>query len=77
MMTKILFKVILGRRKKTKLTKSIKNSLVSGRTKEASFYMRKLIEKDMEVHKDVYACFIDCTKASDRVKQDKLIKCFK
>ena len=31
----------------------------------------------MEVHKDIYICFIDYTKAFDRVKHSKMIDCLK
>ena len=35
---------------------------------------RTLIERALEIQKDVYLCFIDYTKAFDRVRHDEIIK---
>ncbi|GFO16119.1 LINE-1 reverse transcriptase [Plakobranchus ocellatus] len=37
------------------------------------YIMRTLIERALEVQKDVYLCFIDYTKAFDRVRNDEII----
>ena len=39
----------------------------------AIFILRHLCEKAIEVRKDLYACFIDYTKAFDRVRHTSLI----
>ena len=44
-----------------------------GRT-NAIFNLRTLIERALEIQKDVYLCFIDYTKAFDRVRHDEIIK---
>ena len=43
-------------------------------TANAVYMLRTLIERALEVQKDVYLRFIDCTKAFDRVKHDELLK---
>ena len=36
-----------------------------------------IVEKYIETLKDIYACFIDYSKAFDTVNQEKLIECLK
>ena len=43
-------------------------------TANAIFILRTLIERALEIQKDVYLCFIDYTKAFDRVRHDEIIK---
>ena len=43
-------------------------------TTNAIFILRTLIERALEIQKDVYLCFIDYTKAFDRVRHDEIIK---
>ncbi|GFO42984.1 endonuclease-reverse transcriptase [Plakobranchus ocellatus] len=43
-------------------------------TTNAIYILRTLIERALEVQKDVYLCFIDYTKAFDRVRHDEIIK---
>ena len=43
-------------------------------TANAVYMLRTLIERAIEVQKDVYLCFIDYTKAFDRAKHDELLK---
>ncbi|GFS13084.1 LINE-1 reverse transcriptase [Elysia marginata] len=38
------------------------------------YTLRTLIQKAIEVQKDVYLCFIDYTKAFDRVRHDEIMK---
>ena len=45
-----------------------------GTTNHAIFILRTLIERALEIQKDVYLCFIDYTKAFDRVRHDEIIK---
>ena len=40
-------------------------------TRNAIFMIRLLSEKAMKKQKDLYICFLDCTKAFDRVKHEK------
>ena len=42
-------------------------------TRNAIFILRHLCEKAIEVKKDLYVCFIDYTKAFDRVRHTSLI----
>ncbi|GFO12710.1 endonuclease-reverse transcriptase [Plakobranchus ocellatus] len=42
-------------------------------TSNAIYILRTLIERALEVQKDVYLCFIDYTKAFDRVRHDEII----
>ena len=44
-------------------------------TREGVFNLKILIEKYTEMQKNVYACFIDYSKAFDTVKHAGLIKC--
>ena len=44
-------------------------------TREGIFNLRTICERATYVQKDVYICFIDYTKASDRVKYFKMIAC--
>jgi hypothetical protein len=78
--TKILLKILLERNK-TKINKEISEEQFGFRpqngTREAIFCMRLMIEKYLEVKKNVYVCFIDYTKAFDTVNHEKLIKCLK
>ena len=44
-------------------------------TREGVFNLRTICERATDVQKDVYKCFIDYTKAFDRVKHFKMIEC--
>ena len=44
-------------------------------TRNAIFVTRMLIEKQLEVRKDMFLCFIDYEKAFDRVRHPLVIKC--
>ena len=46
-------------------------------TREGIFNLRTILERAIEVQQDVYICFIDYTKAFDRVNHSKLIECLK
>ena len=75
---KLLLKVIEQR-----IVKKINNEvsrLQSGfRTgsgaREGIFNLRTVCEQAIDLGKDVYICFIDYTKAFDRVKHSKIIQC--
>ena len=41
-------------------------------TRNAIFSLRTLMERAIEVQKDVYICFIDCSKTFDEVKHSNL-----
>ena len=43
-------------------------------TRNAIFVLRRLVEIMIEKQKDVYVCFIDCSKAFDTVKHEPLIE---
>lgn len=42
-------------------------------TRNAIFILRNICERAIEVNKDLYLCFIDFTKAFDRVRHTKLL----
>ena len=44
-------------------------------TREGIFNLRTVCEWAIDLGKDVYICFIDYTKAFDRVKHSKIIEC--
>ena len=76
--TKLLLKII-QQRIANKIDKEV-NRLQCGfrpgtGTREGIFNLRTICERANDVQKDVYICFIDYTKAFDRVKHLKLIEC--
>ena len=44
-------------------------------TREGIFNLKTVCEQAIDLGKDVYICFIDYTKAFDRVKNSKIIEC--
>ena len=78
--TKLLLKILLERNK-TRINREVSDEQFGFRpqfgTREGIFCLRMLIEKYLEVRKDVYICFIDYSKAFDSVKHEKLINCLK
>ena len=76
--TKLLLKII-QQRMASKIDKKV-SRLQSGfrpgtGTREGIFNLRTICERATDVQKDVYICFIDYTKAFDRVKHFKMIEC--
>ena len=74
--TQLLLKII-QQRIANKIDKECSN-LQSGfrkgiGTREGIFNIRTILERTIEVQQDVYICFIDYTKAFDRVNHTKLI----
>ncbi len=51
----------------------LKNSVGDKGTSNAIYILRTLIERALEVQKDLYVCFIDYTKAFDRVRHEEII----
>ena len=43
-------------------------------TTNAFFILRTVIDRALEIQKDVYLCFLDYIKAFDRVGHDEIIK---
>ena len=75
--TKVLLRVTLMRvRNKTRPeTAEEQCGFVEGKgTANAVYMLRTLIQRALEVQKDVYLCIIDYKKAFDRVKHDELLK---
>ena len=75
--TKLLLRIIMRRtRKKIKMEISEEQyGFMEGKgTNNAIYILRTLIERSIEKQKDIYLCFIDYTKAFDKVKHDELIK---
>ena len=75
--TKLLLRIIMMR-VRNKINPEIAEEqcgFVEGKgTTNAIFILRTLIERALEIQKDVYLCFIDYTKAFDRVRHDEIIK---
>ena len=78
--TKLLLKIIQVQ-KTVKINKEVSELQSEFRfgmgTKEGIFNLRSICERALEVHKEVYICFIDQTKAFDQVKHSKMIECLK
>ncbi|GFR67399.1 endonuclease-reverse transcriptase [Elysia marginata] len=76
-MTKILLRVVMMRIR-SKIEPEIADEqygFVEGKgTTNAIYTLRMLIQRAIEVQKDVYLCFIDYTKAFDRVRHDEIMK---
>ena len=76
--TKLLLKII-QQRTMNKIDQEV-SRLQSGfrigmGTREGIFNLRIICERAIDVQQDVYICFIDYTKAFDRVKHVKMIEC--
>ena len=75
--TKMLLRIIMMR-VRNKINPEIAEEqcgfVVGKGTTNAIFILRTLIERALEIQKDVYLCFIDYTKAFDRVRHDEIIK---
>ncbi|GFS12153.1 endonuclease-reverse transcriptase [Elysia marginata] len=74
--TKILLRIVMLR-VRNKIKPQIAEEqcgFIEGKgTANAIYNPRVLIERALEVQKDVYLCFIDYTKAFDRVRYDEII----
>ena len=44
-------------------------------TRQGIFNLRTICERALEVGKEVHICFVDYTKAFDRVKHSKMVEC--
>ena len=75
--TKILARIIM-KRMRNKTNPEIADEqcgFVADRsTSNAIFILRTLVEKSIEVQVDLYLCFIDYTKAFDKVKHNKMLE---
>ena len=75
--TKIILKVI-GNRIRKKILPEISNEqcgFIKGKgTRNAIFILRMLMERVIEVKKELYICFVDFEKAFDRVRHEDLMK---
>ncbi|GFN99336.1 multidrug resistance-associated protein 1 [Plakobranchus ocellatus] len=74
--TKILLKIIMLRIRnkiKPEIAEEQCGFVEDKGTSNAIYILRTLIERALEVQKDVYLCFIDYTKAFDRVQHDEII----
>ena len=74
--TKILLRIIM-KRTRNKIKPEIDATqcgFVEGKgTVNAIFILRTIIEKALQVNKDLYLCFNDYTKAFDKVKHEEII----
>ena len=77
---KLLLTIIL-RRISDKINREVGDEQAGFRknsgTREGIFNLKMIVEKYIETQKDIYACFIDYSKAFDTVNHEKLIECLK
>ena len=77
---KLLLTIIL-RRISDKINREVGDEQAGFRknsgTREGIFNLKMIVEKYIEAQKDIYACFIDYSKAFDTVNHEKLIECLK
>ena len=75
--TKIILRVLL-QRARNHLTPEISNVqfgfVRDAGTRNAVFVLRSIAERAVEMQKDVFLCFIDYTKAFDKVRHDQLFE---
>jgi exonuclease III len=75
--TKVLLKILMMRMK-NKITPEIAKEqygfMPDKGTRNAIFILRMIIERSIEVKHDLYLCFLDYTKAFDKVKHDSLFQ---
>ena len=75
--TKVLLRILMNRAR-NKISPEISAEqcgFVAGKgTANAIYILRNVIERSLEVQKDVYLCFIDYAKAFDRVKHCKILE---
>jgi hypothetical protein len=73
-----LFLKIIHRRLYAKLENNISTTQFGFKqgmgTREALFSKNTLIQRCLDVNRNIFACFIDFTKAFHNVQHDKLIK---
>ena len=73
--TKVILRVLMNRMR-NKILPEISETqfgfMVDEVTRNSIFSMRTLLERAIEVQKDLYLCFIDYTKAFDKGKQSDL-----
>ena len=75
-MTKILLRIIMKRIRNKVYTEKADNQcgFIEGKgTANAIYILRQIIERTLEVNKDLYVCFIDYTEAFDRVRHEEII----
>ena len=76
-LTKILLRIIM-KRVRNKLSPEIAKSqfgfVSDSGTRNAIFTLQTLMERSVEAQKDLYLCFIDYSKAFDRVRHEDLFK---
>ena len=77
---KLLLTIIL-RRISDKINREVGDEQAGFRknsgTREGIFNLKMIVEKYIETQKDIYACFIDYSKAFVTVNHEKLIECLK
>ena len=72
--SKLLLKVI-GKKIDNEVSRLQSRFRSGSSTREGIFNLRTVCEQAIDLGKDVYICFIDYTKAFDRVKHSKIIEC--
>ena len=76
-LSKLLLRIVM-QRIRTKIRSEISNTqfgfMADRGTRNAIFTITMMIERSIEMKKDVYLCFIDYAKAFDRVQHEKILK---
>ena len=76
-LTKVLLKV-LGKRIKPKIETELNASQFGFRsdcgTRNAVFVLKNISQRSIEIQKDICMCFVDYTKAFDRIKSNELMQ---
>ena len=74
--TKILLKILMARMR-NKITSEIAEEqcgfVEDKGTRNAIYMLRTLTERAIEIQKDLYLCFIDYTKAFDKLRHEEIM----
>ena len=73
--TKLLLRILLGRMRRNlrpEISKAQFGFVPDKGTRNAIFTLSMLVERCVEVQRDIYLCFIDYSKAFDKVKHEEL-----
>ena len=72
-LTKVLLRIIMARMRKSLRPEKVQFGFVPDKsTRNAIFTLSMLAERCIEMQKDLYLCFIDYSKAFDKVRHEKL-----
>ena len=78
--TKLLLKIVMDRMKRkieAECDYAQSGFRQGKRTRKGLLNVGLICERHLEVHKDVYICFLDYAKAFDRVRHEPLMQCLR